>query len=458
MTESTASESPTAITDLGEAFPRTAAQMKDLRAKGVAASKRMLAFIDRSPTPYHAAENLISLLKEDGFVELRESDTWTLQAGDRRYVMREGSTLIAFVVGAKSPATGGFRIVGAHTDSPTFRVKPRGARSTVGYRQLGVEPYGGALLSTWMDRDLSVAGRVLYQGADGSVQHQLVDLREPVARIPNLAIHLDRKVNADGLVLNQQRHMVPIVGLGDELDLRAVLARAIRQKAEAILSYELSLYDTQPGSIGGMDDEFVFSARLDNLASCHMAMEALCGTPDGIDHTAVVVLYDHEECGSRSSIGAAGPALIDALNRIAMAHPDPQPQAIGRAKAASILISSDMAHAVHPNYAEQHDSEHAPRLNRGLVIKTNANQSYATSGQSAAEMTRLCRMVEYEPQQFVMRSDLRCGSSIGPIAAAGLGISTVDVGAPMLSMHSCREMAGTLDVYLGIRTFAQLFR
>lgn len=443
---------------LGARFAKSEQQMVELRARGVAAAKRMLAFIDASPTPYHAAANIGRQLREDGFEPLVESDPWTLAPGDRRYVVRDAGTLIAFVVGSTSPAEAGFRVIGAHTDSPNLRIKPRPSHLSRGYQQLGVDVYGGVLLSTWLDRDLSIAGRVMCRDAAGALRSRLVDLRRPIARVSNLAIHLNRKVN-EGLVLNKQRHMVPTVGLGDsDLDLTAEIASQLEVKRDDVLGWDLCLYDTQRGSIGGIHDEFVYSARLDNLASCHAATEALCATTSGVESTAVIALYDHEECGSRSAVGASSTVLRDVLGRIAVAYPQGQVQAFERAMASSMLVSADMAHAIHPNYADKHDAEHAPQLNRGLVIKSNVNQSYATSGATAALFETMCHEVGFEGQHFVVRSDLPCGSTIGPITAAKLGIKTVDVGAPQLSMHSCREVAGTLDVHLAVETYRRLFR
>jgi aspartyl aminopeptidase len=349
-------------------------------------------------------------------------------------------------------------MIGAHTDSPNLRVKPNADLSTKGYQQLGVEVYGGVLLSTWLDRDLSIAGRVLL-AFSGAVRARLVDLGRAVARVPNLAIHLNRDVNKDGLVLNAQKHMVPVVGLGKEPALREILATALDVKPESILAYDLSLYDTAGARLGGLEDAFVYSPRLDNLGSCHAATRALiAASATTSSATRLIVLYDHEECGSRSAVGAAGTALRDTVTRILEAHPDKQPQALGRAMARSFLVSADMAHAVHPNYEGQHEPLHQPVLNQGLVIKSNVNQSYATDGATAAEFASLCRDVGYEAQRFVTRTDLPCGSTIGPITAAELGVKTVDVGAPMLSMHSCREMSGSRDVKLAIDTFTRALR
>lgn len=436
----------------GDRFPKTPDEMRALCAAGLVAAADLCAFVDASPTPFHAATEVVRRLGAAGFSSLDEREPWTLVPGDRRIVVR-GGTVVAFVVGSESPAVGGFRVIGAHTDSPNLRVKPNADVQKSGYRQVGVETYGGVLLSTWLDRDLSIAGRVLFDRGGGKIESLLVDLEKPVARVANLAIHLNRSVNTDGLVLNQQKHMVPLIGLGTEGTLLADVARAIGESARDVLAFDLCLYDTARATIGGSDRELVFAARLDNLGSCHAATTALaaCGAPSKA--TRVVVLYDHEECGSKSASGAAGSVMRDVLARVVEAHPDRQPQALARAVAGSFLVSADMAHAVHPNYSDQHEPQHMPHLGRGLVIKSNSNQSYATDGATAAQFEAWCRTVGYEAQRFVTRSDLPCGSTIGPITAAELGIRTVDVGAPMLSMHSCREMAGTLDVHLAIETF-----
>jgi aspartyl aminopeptidase len=444
------------LTDLGARFPKSADEMERLRAAGREAARDLCAFLDRSPTPYHAAREAASRLEAVGFREIGERDAWSLLPGDRRYLLR-GGTLIAFVVGDESPATGGFRMIGAHTDSPNLRVKPNGDLNRSGYQQIGVEVYGGAIHATWMDRDLSIAGRVLLRGKQG-VEARLVDLARPLARVPNLAIHLNRGVNKDGLVLNEQKHLAPIVGLGKEGVLRATIARALEASADDILGYDLSFYDTEKAVIGGLEGDFVFSARLDNLASCHAATAALAASTASSKTTRLIALYDHEECGSRSAVGAAGSVLRDTVTRILEAHPDRQPQALGRAMANSLLVSADMAHGIHPNYPDQHEPQHAPHVNRGMVIKSNSNQSYATDGASAAQFELFCQEAGFSPQKFVVRSDLPCGSTIGPITAAELGIATVDVGAPMLSMHSCREMCGTLDVHLAIEAFKQALR
>jgi len=418
------------------------------------AARDLCAFVDRSPTPYHAAAEAARRLQAAGFSALDERQEWSLGAGDRRYVIRGDATIVAWIVGSESPAKAGFRMIGAHTDSPNLRVKPISDVIKSGYRQLAVEPYGGLIYATWLDRDLSIAGRVTLARGAGSIESKLVDLVKPVARVPQLAIHLNRGVNSDGLLLNAQKHLSPILGVGDKVQLNAVIAEALGESADAVLGYDLMLYDTQKAAIGGLEDEIVYASRLDNLGSCHAATQGLLiGAQTTVAATRVCVLYDHEECGSRSAVGAQGTILRDVLRRIVAALPGERAQDFERALSGSFLVSADMAHAVHPNYPDQHEPQHLPELGKGPVIKTNANQSYATNGETAARFTFACKEAGFTPQQFVTRSDLPCGSTIGSITAAKLGVSTVDVGAPMLSMHSCREMAGAHDVALAIAAY-----
>jgi aspartyl aminopeptidase len=416
-------------------------------------ARALAEFVDASPTPHFAVRAAAARLEAAGFTRLDERDVWSFAPGDRRYVVRGGTTILAFVVGSEPPARGGFRMIGAHTDSPNLRTKPRFDVKKAGYRQVGVEVYGGVVLATWTDRDLAIAGRVALRRGR-SIESKLVRFDRAIARVPNLAIHLNRGVNSDGLVLNQQKHLAPIVGLGDEADLATRIAAELGEKKEDILGADLSFYAVEPSRLAGFDDEFVLAPRLDNLGSCFTATEALARAAERpAKATRLVVLYDHEECGSRSAVGAHGPVLKDTLQRVVDGFGAKEPQAFERAMRSSFLVSADMAHAVHPNYEDKHEPEHQPKLGAGVVIKTNANQSYATNGETAARFTLACREAGFEPQQFVTRSDLPCGSTIGPITAAVLGVDTVDVGAPMLSMHSCREMAGTRDVALAIAAY-----
>jgi aspartyl aminopeptidase len=434
------------------------------RNEGSAAAD-LLAYIDCSPTPYHAVAESLRRLALAGFSPIHESEQWEFAPGDRRTVVRNDGSLIAFQVGSASPADTGFRIVGAHTDSPNLRLKPLADVDRHGYRQLAVEPYGAVLLHSWLDRDLSLAGRVTIREPGDRTRNLLLDFSRPLLRVPNLAIHLQRELAREGLKLNAQQHLVPIAGLDGTPPLAEWLATELREQQladvapEVILAFDLMTYDVQPSSLIGARGEFLCAPRLDNLASCHAAVTALSSaaadpTPA---FTRAIALYDHEEVGSRSAAGAAGSFLADVLERTVAGFEGGAPQGVARALAQSTLISADMAHAVHPNYADRHEPGHQPLIGAGPVIKQNAGQAYASDAVTAGEFAHLCTQVGVSPQHFVSRSDLACGSTIGPITAARLGIRTVDVGNPMLSMHSCREMAGAADVAPMIAVLAKFF-
>ncbi|MCK6549319.1 M18 family aminopeptidase [Myxococcota bacterium] len=447
--------------------PKQLERTKALLSRARERALDLVAYVDASPTPYHAVAESVRRLEAAGFSRLDEGDEWKLRAGDRRYVTRGGSSIIAFHVGTASPAKGGFKMIGAHTDSPNLKLKPRASYTKNGYRQLGVEVYGGVLLHTWLDRDLGVAGRVAVRGPKGGVELKMLDLGRPILRIPNLAIHLNRDVNTNGLKINQQTNLPPILALVDDSAgkkddqdfLKKLLSETLQVPEDHILDHDLSLYDVQKGTLGGLDDELIFTARLDNLASCHAALDALIATVDHVgEATKLVALHDHEEVGSRSAQGAAGPFLENVTERVTIAHEKAEPQGFARAMARSFHVSADMAHAVHPNYSDRHEPQHMPMIGQGPVIKMNASQSYASDGESAARFAALCHEAGFEPQSFVTRTDLGCGSTIGPITAGRLGVKTVDIGGPMMSMHSIREMAGVLDVELMHRPLALFFR
>ncbi|MBW2290502.1 MAG: M18 family aminopeptidase [Deltaproteobacteria bacterium] len=417
------------------------------------AAADLLAYIDCSPTPYHAVAESVRRLAAADFTPIHEPAQWEFAPGDRRFAIRNDGSLIALQVGSLSPADAGFRIIGAHTDSPNLRLKPLADVDRHGYRQLAVEPYGGVLLHTWLDRDLSLAGRVTIR-EDERTRNLLLNFSRPLLRVPNLAIHLQRELAKEGLKLDAQKHLVPIAGLEGVPPLAEWIATELREQRladvvpEAILAFDLMTYDVQPSSVIGTRGEFLCAPRLDNLASCHAAVTALLSAaaePESA-FTRVIALYDHEEVGSRSAAGAAGSFLADVLERTVAGFEGGAPQGSARALAQSTLISVDMAHAVHPNYADRHEPGHRPLIGGGPVIKQNAGQAYASDAVTAGEFANLCAQAGVSPQVFVSRSDLACGSTIGPITAARLGIRTVDVGNPMLSMHSCREMAGVADV------------
>ena len=420
------------------------------------AARALLDYIHASPTPYHAVLSSEQHLRDAGFELLDESATWSVRAGDRRYVIRNDGSIAAFIVGSRPPAEAGFHIVGAHTDSPNLRLKPHPERKSVGYCQLGVEIYGGVLLATWTDRDLGVAGRVVVDGEDG-VETRFVRIDDPIARIPQLAIHLDRDVNDRGLVLNKERHMRPVIGLTDSaLGLMSRVAAEIGiENRSDILAFDLMLFPVERPAIAGLNQDFIHAPRLDNLAMCHAGLVALTETADeAVEKTRVVVLYDHEEVGSQTAHGAAGPLLDDLMIRLV----GDAAEGFARARAQSFILSADMAHAVHPNYPEKHEDHHLPRMNEGPVIKMNANARYATDAEGTALFTQACRAANVPCQKFVMRADLRCGSTIGPMVATRLGVRTVDVGNPQLSMHSIREMAGVRDHRSMQKAMAQFFR
>jgi aspartyl aminopeptidase len=414
----------------------------------------LLQYIDASPTPFHAVAETAARLEAQGYRRLNEADTWNVTLGDKVYLIRGGGSLAAFHVG-RAPATEtGYCLIGAHTDSPNLRIKPNPEVTKAGYAQLGVEPYGGVLLHTWVDRDLSLAGRVLL--ADGTAR--LVRFGRALLRVPSLAIHLNRKVNTDGLKLNAQKHMSPVLALDglEGADLRSLVAKELGDVASKdVIAWDLMAYDVQPASLSGAGQEFIHGARLDNLVSCHAALTALltASSAGDVDFTRGVVFYDHEEVGSRSAQGAASDFLRSCLQRLS----GDLPEDFHRAVAKSFLISADMAHGIHPNYADMHEPKHQPLLGGGPVIKINVNQSYATDGESWGSFERWAAEADVATQRFVVRSDLGCGSTIGPITAAQLGIRAVDAGNAMLSMHSCREVAAAADVPKMIAVMKRFF-
>lgn len=407
----------------------------------------LMRFIDASPTPLHAVANAEVILEAAGYRHLDETLQWSLSPNAGYYVTRGGGSIVAFRTGTEPAVSEGFRVVGAHTDSPNLRLKPRLAKAAHGLLQLDLEPYGGLLLATWSDRDLGVAGRLVIRGPEGH-EVRLVRSDKAVCRIPNLAIHLNRKVNDEGLKLNKHTQIGPVTAMwagegSPEAWLKGYLAEQAGVDADDILGHDLMLFDVQPGGFTGVDDAFISIARLDNLAMSYAGLVALL-MHDGVEapHARVLSLFDHEEVGSRSARGADSTLMSDILGRLAGDGAD----ALPRAMAQSHQVSADMAHALHPNYADRHDGTHQPLMNAGPVIKTNVNTRYATDGVTAALFRAVCQAEGVPCQEFVNRPDLACGSTIGSITAGRLGLATVDVGNPMWAMHSVREMAGTHDV------------
>ncbi|MEP4146319.1 MAG: M18 family aminopeptidase [Halioglobus sp.] len=409
---------------------------------------QLCSFLARATTPFHAVTEMVERLQDSGYSQLVEDENWQLEAGGRYFVTRNGSSIIAFGVGAEFGPAEGMRMVGAHTDSPCLMVKPNPEKIKHGYFQLGVEVYGGALLNPWFDRDLSLAGRVSFQCENGQLRTALVDFRDAIATIPSLAIHLDRDANKNRTI-NPQKDIPPLLCQlpeGEKGDFRELLHQRLLHEhpncgVEKVLDYELCFYDTQVAATVGLRGEFIASARLDNLLSCHTGLCALQQW-DGAA-SVLLVCNDHEEVGSMSTAGAQGPFLESVLKRLA----EGDLGVFSALTERSMMISADNAHGIHPNFADRHDENHGPILNKGPVIKVNANQRYASN----SETTGLYRMLAAEEgvpvQSFVVRTDMGCGSTIGPITAGGVGVRTLDIGVPTFGMHSIRELAGTADAH-----------
>lgn len=418
----------------------------------LAFSQALIDFIEQSPTPFHATQTMKQRLLAAGFIELKEADSWQMQAGGRYLVTRNDSSLIAFVYGEQSLPEQGIRMIGAHTDSPCLKVKPNADIYSQGYWQLGVEVYGGMLLNPWFDRELGLAGRVSYENQAGELCYRLINIDQAIGMVPNLAIHLDREANKNKSI-NPQKELPVVMGLEKPgQNLKALLSEHLADESlTSILDYELYFYDMQPGRIFGVDKKFIAAARLDNLLSCYVGLEAILAA-DG-KQSALLICTDHEEVGSASHCGADGPMLEHFLSRLM-----PDTENYARMIDRSIMVSADNAHGIHPNYADKHDNLHGPILNQGPVIKINANQRYASNSETQAFFRQLCQRSNVPVQSFVVRTDMACGSTIGPITASGLGVKTVDVGAPTWAMHSIRETAGTMDVWYLYQVLRSLFK
>lgn len=428
-----------------------------------AASKQaqdLLDYIDASPSPWHAVNSTIKQLEENGFEPLVESEPWGLKRNGRYYVTRDGASIIAFTLGFKPVAEAGFRIVGAHTDSPGLRLKPKAAHAKQGVAQLGVEVYGGPILATFTDRDLSIAGRVNVLNSSG-FNTELIHFVESIVRLPNLAIHMNKDVNNKGLVLDKQTQLPLIFGYAADSaeakkQLDQVIAGHLNVNPADILNWDLTIYDTQKGSLWGQDQAFIADSQLDNLASCHAALQALV-TVTKPEATSICAFFDHEEVGSESATGAGGSFMSDTIQRICAFQKANEEERL-RGFANSFFISADMAHAYHPNHPSAYEPEHHATVNQGPVIKTNANQRYSTNAETAAQFIQLCKQAKVPYQEYAHRTDLGCGSTIGPMISAQLGMPTVDVGNPMWAMHSIRESAGVLDHGYMISVLKQHFQ
>ena len=459
-------------------------------------AQKAMAYLDAGTDPFHAVQTSAEWLEQAGFEELKDGAAnmmTAIQPGGKYYYTKAKSTLVAFTVGpAYQPGTPAcFTIIGGHTDSPNLRVKPRSVRTASKYRQLGVECYGGGLWYTWFDRDLGISGRVWVRQRDGSIVNRLVQIPRPILRNSNLAIHLQSAKEREAFAVNKEDHLSPILATEaqqalmmpvasksnatdkdgwkehQEPALLQLLATEMNCDVEDLVDFELSLFDVQKASLGGAFDEFLYSARLDNLASCFLAVQGLvdyCGSDAYANSAAIsmICLYDHEEVGSSSAVGAASPILSEAVPRILASlnrgTPVP-PDVLAASLAASLVLSSDQAHAVHPNYAAKHEKSHQPHMNAGMVIKRNSNQRYATTPWTGVVMREIARQAGLPPlQEFIVRQDCGCGSTIGPLISTRTGMAAIDMGCPQLSMHSIRETMGVTDLSHGLRLFEAFFR
>ena len=399
----------------------------------------LLGFLDASPTPFHVTRNMSMMLENAGFTKLIESQKWELEEGKKYFLTRNDSSVIAFTY----PKSKNYTMVGAHTDSPNLKLKPNPVIKEHGIVKFGVEPYGGLLLNPCFDRDLSLSGRISYLDSKDEIKDTLIDVKKAIAIIPSLAIHLDEKANKERTV-NMQTDISPILTTNDDFEfdefLKWQLSKAEILDAKEVYASELSFYDTQNAAFVGLHDDFIASARLDNLLSCYVGLLSICSVSN--DAPMLFIASDHEEVGSESTSGAGGSFLENTLRRMYSDY-DEYMEMIR----TSIMISADNAHAIHPNFPSKHDSNHAPHINKGSVIKVNANQRYASNSTTISRFMNVANSLNEPYQEFVTRSDMGCGSTIGPITATRLGIETLDVGLPTFAMHSIRELCGRDDAH-----------
>eukprot|EP01060_Flectonema_neradi_P037529 TRINITY_DN7586_c1_g2_i1.p1 TRINITY_DN7586_c1_g2~~TRINITY_DN7586_c1_g2_i1.p1 ORF type:complete len:486 (+),score=95.06 TRINITY_DN7586_c1_g2_i1:44-1459(+) len=444
----------------------------ELRQAGRLAATECCEFLNASPTPYHCVEYCKSQLVKKGYSQLMENASWEGQVkqNGKYFVTRNQSSLIAFTVGGQFQGGNGFKIVGAHTDSPCFLVKPKSAQSSVGYKEVGIQTYGGGLWHTWFDRDLSIAGRVVVQ-KEGKLATKLIRIAKPILRIPNLAIHLTDR--GEGFNYNKEQHLLPMMsseimsklvnpeepkkeGEKDKEspkhhpEMLKLIAGELGCEVAEISDFDLYLYDTQDAVVGGIHDEFIFGARLDNLLSCYNCLKGMGDmTTQEIaadNMISMFSIYDHEEVGSASAVGAGSSMTSDIIRRLTSCFTSSS-DAFERAIRSSFVMSVDGVHGVHPNYSEKHQMNHRPLMHKGPTIKYNANQRYATTSVGSGIVKMCASHVGIPIQEVCVKNDSPCGSTIGPIISTGTGIHTLDIGVPMLSMHSVREQCGTVDLH-----------
>lgn len=425
-------------------------------------AEELIDFIYESPTAFHAVENVKKELEKNGFKELKEEEKWNIEKEGKYFVTKNDSAVTAFVVGKGKIQENGFKIIGAHTDSPCFRVKPNCEMVSEGtYFKLNTEVYGGPILNTWMDRPLSLAGRVTLKGKNILFpETKLVNIKKPIMIIPNLAIHMNRNIN-QGIELNKQVDTLPLVSLVNENFekdnyLLKIIAKELNVKGEDILDFDLFLYEYEKGSIIGLNDEFVSCGRLDDLEAVHAGIAALIKA-GASEATNVLVCFDNEEVGSSTKQGADSDMLSNILERIVLTQGGNR-EDFFRALSKSFIISSDSAHAVHPNKGEKSDPTNRPVINKGPVIKIAASQSYTSDSNSSAVFEAVCKKAGVPMQKFVNRSDERGGSTIGPISSTHINIRSVDIGTPLLAMHSIRELCGVMDHYYAAKCFEEFYR
>lgn len=424
-------------------------------------AKSLINFIQQSPSSFHVVKNAEKILQENGFNEIKLEETWNLEKEGKYYIVKNKSAIIAFEIGKGEIEREGFRLIGAHTDAPCFRIKPNPEIIVEDkYLKLNTEVYGGPILNTWFDRPLSLAGRVSIK-TDNPLdpEEKLIDFKKPLMIIPNLAIHMNRKIN-EGIDTNPQVDTLPLLAIIDdkfEKDnfLLKLIAKRLDIKVEDILDFELFLYDTEKGFLVGLNEEFISIGRLDDLAMVHAGLYGLVDSKVS-QATNVLVCFDNEEVGSATKQGAASPMLRTILERIALSLGKDK-EDYYRALSKSFLISADMSHALHPNYTDKQDPTNRPIINGGPTIKISASQSYTTDSLSSAIYEGICKSIKVPVQKFVNRSDERGGSTIGPISSTQLDIPSVDIGNPILAMHSIRELGGVLDHHYVYRTFKEFY-